>query len=278
VTLLLVSALLAVALFALLWGGSLIAQGYLYQQPADRLPVRAVVASLLITLFMAFWIWIDKNNPGKYDTFFEFAPYSTTTFSEFEAVRWSPVVAQKGKIEIHKDEKGNPIEKSVKFKRAPGSKGEFHEEGTNHPFILNDAQMMTAALVLKPDDGGNPARFKAELKKDDRTGNVTYTGERRFLEENGSRYVRSDQIGVLYVPSTTVVVLSLLLNFLLFVVWLAALWPVLRFSFGHALGFAAVFGLTTMLLVLPLLFKPNRAAKAPAAVATVVQSSLDAVA
>ena len=276
-TLLLVPALLAVALFALFWGGSLIAQGYLYQQPADRLPVRAVVASLIVTLFITFWMWLDKNNPGKYDTFFEFAPYSTTTFSEFEAVRWSPAVAQKGKLEIRRDEKGNPIEKLVKFKRPPGGKGEFHEEGTNHPFLLNDAQMMTAALVLKPDDGDTPARFKAELKKDDKTGSVTYTGERRFLEENGSRYVRSEQMGVLYVPSTAVVVLSLLINLLLFVVWLVALWPVLRFSFGHALGFAAVFGLTTMLLILPLLFKPNRAPKAPLPVVAAVVSSPSAV-
>ena len=56
-----------------------------------------------------------------------------------------------------------------------------------------------------------------------------------------------------------------LLNLLLFVAWFVAFWPILRFTVGHALGLAAVMGLVTMLLVMPLLFKPNRAAKGPEA-------------
>lgn len=262
--LVLVSALLAVGSFALFWGGSLVAQGYLYQQPAERLPLRAVIAAVLMTGFLTFWISLDKRSPGKYDTFFEFAPYTTTTFGEFEAVRWQATPGEKGKVDLRKDEKGNPIEKKVKFKRVPGGKGEFHEEGTGHAFVLNTSEMMTGAIELKPDGGGEPARYKAELKKDSRTGALTYTGERKFVEENGSRYVRSDQLGVLYVPSTGVVVLSLLINFTLFVVWFVVLCPVLRFGWGHALGFAAAFGLATMLIVMPLLFKPNRVAKNPA--------------
>ena len=37
-------------------------------------------------------------------------------------------------------------------------------------------------------------------------------------------------------------------------------WPVLRFNAGHAFGFAVVFGLVMMLLVLPLLFGMGRKA------------------
>ena len=259
-TLFLTLVLVTVALFALFWGGGLVAQGYLYQQPADRLPLRAAAAALLVGLFVASWCWLDKRNPGKYDTFFEFASYTKQEFGEFTAVRWSAVGGK-----LKKDAQGNPTETTVKFKRQAGSKfGAFVEEGTGHPFKLNDSTMMTAAVVLKPDEGAEPIRLNADMTKADpqKDDAPKYTAERKFTEVNGSRYVTADQIGVLYVPSTGVVVLALLLNFLLFVVWFAAFWPVMRFSWGHALGGAAVFGLVTMLLLMPLLFKPNRAPKA----------------
>ena len=263
VALLLTFALLAAVLFALFWGGTLVAQGYFYQQPADRLPARAGGAAVLVAGFLTVWVWVDKNNPGKYDTFFEFAPYSTTTFGEFEAVRWlaDPVAAGKGRPGFKKDDKGNPVEKVTTFRRPGGSKtAAFAEDGTGQAFKLNTADAMTAALVVKPDDGGTTARYKAELAKD----GLTYAGERRFVEEGGSRYLHATQLGVLYVPSNRAVALALLLNFLLFAVWFAALWPVLQFNWPHALGLAAVLGLVTMLLVMPLVFKPNRAP--PAAV------------
>ena len=74
------------ALFALLWVVTAVAQGYFYQQPVDRLPLRAAAAALLIGGYLTFWVALDRKSPGKYDTFFEFAPYSTTTFDEFDAV------------------------------------------------------------------------------------------------------------------------------------------------------------------------------------------------
>lgn len=270
---LLILVLVFIFLFGLFWGGTLIAQGYLYQQPTGQLPARAAVAAALVGSFLAGWVMIDKKNPGKYDTFFEFAPYSTTTFNEFQAVRWQadPVAAVKGKQDFKKDEKGNPVEKVSKFKRGPGAKAPFTEEGTGKAFVLNDADIMTAAIILKPDEGASPTRFNAVLRKDARTGALTYPPKgdekRRFEEENGSRYVLLDQPGVLYVPSTGVVVGALALNFLLFVVWFVAFWPVLRFSWGHALGLTAMFGLVTMLVVMPLLFKPNRQKPGPVAAA-----------
>jgi hypothetical protein len=265
--------LVTLALFALFWGGSLVAQGYLYQQPAEHLPARAAVAALLVGLFLTVWVWIDKRNPGRYDTFFEFAPYSTLEYSEFTAVRWT---AAGGKL--REDAEGKRIETAVRFKRRPGAKtNPFVEEGTGQSFKLNDSTMMTAAFLVPVDEGGEPVRFDADLKK----GAIPeYTPERRFTEVGGSRYIVAqtpEQLGVMYVPSTSVVVISLLLNFLLFVVWFVALWPVMRFGWGHSLGFAAVLGVVTMLVVMPLLFKPNRVPKAPdteAAAVTGDQSSV----
>jgi hypothetical protein len=264
VTLLIILVLVALVLFGLFWGGTLLAQGYLYNQPADQLPLRAAAAALLVATFLTVWCWIDRRNPGKYDTFFEFAPYSTKEFSEFEAVRWTAVAGK-----LKQDEQGRLVETTAKFKRAPGGKAAaFVEEGSGQPFKLNDSTMMTAALLVKPDEGADPVRFNADLKKGSSV--PQYTDERRFNEVNGSRYIMADQLGTLFVPSTGVVVAALLLNLAHFLVWFAAFWLILRFGWGHALGFATVFGLVTMLLVMPLLFKPNRAPRTPAPVTAAV--------
>jgi hypothetical protein len=264
-------ALVTIALFALFWGGSLVAQGYFYQNPADRLPLRAAIAALLVGLFITYWVSLDRKFPGKYDTFFAFSGESTREYSEFDAVRWQFDPASKG---VRKDAQGNPVESIAKFKRVPGGKTPtFVEEGTSKKFATHDTDMMTAAVVVKDDDG-TPARFQAVLKKDDRTGAMNYVtdqNERRFVEENGSRYIMHARPGVMHVPSSGVVATALLLNFLLFVVWFVAFWPVLRFSWGHALGFATVFGFVTMLIGLPLLFSQHREASGPPA--TAVQST-----
>jgi hypothetical protein len=272
VILILTFVLFTLTLFGLFWGGSLVAQAYFYQQPADRLPIRAAIAALLVGLFTTFWIWVDRKNPDKYGTFFSFSGETTRDFTEFEAVRWQFDPAAKS---IKKDAQGNPVETIAKFKKAPGGKTPtFLDEKTNKKFEINDTSMMTAALVVKGDDG-NPKRFNAEMKKDEKTGMMNYvTGvnERRFVEEKGNRYIKAEQPGVIYVPSGGVVVLALLLNFLLFLVWFVAFWPVLRFTWGHALGFAAVFGVLMMLVGMPLLFEMNRkAGRVPEAAGMMMQ-------
>src|SRR5439155_23540535 len=102
-----------------------------------------------------------------------------------------------------------------------------------------------------------------------------YTDERRFTEEGGSRYIRGDPtgLGLMFVPSSSVVALALLVNLLHFVAWFVAFWVVMQFRWGHALGFAAALGLVTMLLIMPLLFKQVRkpaAAPPPAEKAALV--------
>jgi hypothetical protein len=260
--------MIVVALFALFWGGGMAAQGYLYSQPADRFPLRAAAGALLVGIFLTVWCWIDKRNPGRYDTFFEFAPYDTKSFDEFEAVRWlaKPAAAGSRKTEFL-EENGQPVEKVTMFKRLGGGKSSvFAEEGTGNHFELSGtpkgggAQFLTVAVLVRPEPGVDPIRLKADLKKDDRIGGLTYAPgpERRFTEENGSRYVKSDQLGKLYAPTSRVVALALLLNLVHFVVWFLAFWLVMQFRWSHALGFAAAFGLLTMLMVIPLLFERVR--------------------
>jgi hypothetical protein len=273
VTLLLILLLITLVLFALFLGGGLVAQGYLYQEPADQLPVRALAAAVLVGSFITMWVWIDKSHPRRYDTFFEFAPYERKEFSEFEAMRW---VSPDG-TKLKTDETGKPVEVVVKFKRGVGAKSDkFFQEETEAPFQMNSTtktgeSYMTDAISLKPEPHAEPIRLDAQLIEDKRTKAKTYTPDRRFVEENGSRYVQADQLGVLYVPSMGTVVLALLLNFLLFLAWFVAFWPILQFTRGHAFAFTTLFGLVTMLLVMPLLFKPNRVPKPAAEVPRVAR-------
>lgn len=259
-TLLLILFLITLLLFALFLGGGLVAQGYLYQQPAERLPLRALLGAALVGVFITIWVAIDRAAPGKYDTFFEFAPYSRTEFSEFEAVRWVSPDGSKLKV----DASGAPVEVLVKFHRGTGTQSDaFIEEGTNLPFQLNSSgksgdSYMTAALLVKPKPDADPVRFNARLKGG--AVKTYYPGAegRRFIEEHGSRYVQADQLGVLYVPSTWTVIAALFLNLVHFLIWFAAFWAILQFSRGHAFILAVSFGLITMLLLLPLLFKIHR--------------------
>lgn len=262
-TLLLILFLITLLLFALFLGGGLVAQGYLYQQPAERLPMRALAGALLVGAFITIWVSIDRAAPRKYDTFFEFAPYQRKDFSEFEAVRWISSDGTKLKV----DPSGNPVEVMVKFKRGTGTKSDtFVEEGTDLPFQLNSSgksgdSYMTAAMRIKPTPDAEPVRFNARLKGG--AVKTYYPGAegRRFTEENGSRYIQADELGVLYVPSTTTVVLALFLNFVHFLIWFVAFWAILQFTRGHAFMLAVAFGLVTMLLLLPLLFKIHREPK-----------------
>lgn len=268
----LVFVMLLLGLFALFLGGGIVAQGFLYQNPAERLPLRSVLAAALVAAFVTCWVWIDRRSPGRYDTLFNFVAYTTADFNEFEAVRWT---GSGGKLTRGAD--GKPNEVVVKFTR-PNANAKFTQEGSGEPFTFlgssGATQYMTGAIRIKGPGDAAPVRYDATLKDDTRTKEKVYAERPRFVEEKGSRYVEAEkeaQMGKLFVPSTGTIVGALALNALLFVVWLVAFWPVMRFSFGHALMFAAAMGLLTMLGAMPLLFKQNRDPKpVPAPTAALV--------
>jgi hypothetical protein len=277
VTLLIMFGMLAIGFTALFLGGSIIAQGMLYERTADRIPLRAIVGGLILGGFLTFWASIDKKKPGQYDTFFNFAPYTTTEFQEFEAVRWIGT----GDGKLRTDANGKPEEVIVKFKRATAAKdAKFLEEGNNEAFKLNGststgAQYMVGAIRVKGPTDNEPVRYNALLKDESKAKVPTYTQERKFVEDKGSRYVEFVQLGTLFVPSSGIVAISLLLNFTLLLLWFVVAWPVLRYTVTHSLGIAIVGTLVTMLALMPLLFKFARDPKpapAPAANAMLMQN------
>ncbi len=263
----LVFVMMLLGLFALFLGGGLVAQSYLYQNPADRMPLRSLIAALLVSGFVTLWVWIDQKNPGRYDTLFNFSGYSTTEFNEFEAVRWR---AAGSKLKL--DPAGNYVETVTKYKRsAGGNTAPFVEVGTRRKFELNGSfstggQFMTGAILIKTQDDPEPVRYNLVLRDGRPKDEPWPTEERKFQEANGSRYVTVDnkgQFSSINVPHGGTVAIALMLNFALVVVWLAAFWPILRFTLSHALIFAGSLALLTMLAVMPVLFKQNRVSKIP---------------
>jgi hypothetical protein len=235
--------LLTVALTALFWGLSVVVQGYLYSQPADKLPLRALVAGLLVACFLTFWTYTNTraSHPDKYGTFFEFSPTATRNVDEFEAVRRL----------AYKDANGQPKEETMPFRwQSAGGGGRFVNPATNQEFRLNTASYMTVALLVP--EGDQTIRFDAVLN-----GDTYATPTRRFVEEGGSRYIDGTNPRLMVVPSSSAFALALLLNFAHFLVWLLAFWPNLRYSFGPALMLTILFGGVTMVVVMPMLFQMN---------------------
>ena len=239
-------ALGTVGLTVLFWGLALFVQGYLYNQPADKLPLRALVAGLGVALFLTAWTYLNtRATPtNKYGVLHEFSATSQVAVDEFEAVRRLAV----------KDEKGQPKEVTVPFKwQSAGAGGKFVEAGTSRDFQVNSSDYMTVALLVP--DGGSKARFDAEMQ--DGTYTKRADDERRFEEQGGSRYIDARNPRQMQVPSTSGLIAAVAINVLNYVVWFLAFWLGLRFTIGHSLGLAVAFGVTTMLMM-PLLFDLNK--------------------
>ena len=248
-------------LTALFWGLALVLQGYLYSQPADKLPLRSLVAGLAVACFLCGWVYLNTHasHPDKYGTLFEMNPGSVAEVNEFEAVR---LLAVKGPD-------GKPREATAKFRWQPtggrDGRGAFIDPGTNREFQRNTSDYQTVALLL-PNADGSKARFDADLPN----GRYPPEGQEFFFsEQSGGRHIYGSNLRLMVVPDTGALILAVLLNVLLFVIWFVAFWPILRFSIGHALGLTVLFGAVSLFILVPQLFvlnavKPTVPTTAPA--------------
>lgn len=239
-------AVLTLAFTAAFWGLSLFLQGYLYSMPASRLPLRALTAGLAVACFLTMWTYFNTRaeSENKYGTFFEFDPTGTKDVKEFEAIRYG--IASKA-------------ETTVPFKLQPGIKDPKFVDGAGKEFKLADAGggYITVAMNVTDADG-KKARFDAEMRDEPRVGKVYSTDNKIFKEQGGSRFLEGVKPHKVFAPSTGALVVAVALNILMFLAWFIAFWPILQYLTGHAVGLAFVFGLITMVVLMPLLFKLNK--------------------
>ena len=243
------------ALTAFFWLIAYAVQSYLYSQPANLLPVRAVVCGLLMALFLTGWTYSNTRatHKDKYGTFFDMQPTDRVDLRKFEAVRQYQIKGSDGKLK----------EETVAFAFDVNRNDRFYQvDKPSDPFMLNSSLFITTALLIPDDDTGEKkSRFIPEM---DNGAYVRDDGEAvMFNEEDGSRYLSTDNLHHLYIPSTGALIVALLFNAMLFVVCFGIFWYGLQFSVGPALALTALFGVPTILILMPLLFDQNELPKRP---------------
>ena len=243
---------LSVGLFAFFWGLALFLHGYLYSQIADRLPIRAAVSAVLVACGLTGWTVLNTraSHPDKYGVLIGFdrmmTPTSSKEVGEFEAVRRLGRAGTRGELVPLTDDKGQPREQTVRF--VWDGRDGFVAADTRAKFELLTSSYLTTALVV-PDAAG-PARFEAVLD------NGRFTPDKRFVDPAG-RSIDGTSPRAMQVPSPGAMLVGLAVNAGGLLLWLVAFWLGMRFAFGHAVGLTAVFGLATMIVLMPLLFNAN---------------------
>ena len=234
--LLILLAALTLVFALVLWLGSVFLQGWLYNDLANRLPVRALVGGLVLALFHVGWAAVYKADPGRFDTLTNFKTETLDgTYDEFQSVR-----------RVGKEE-----QKPVRFLRR-GSSNDFESTQTGRPWNRSDADGMVVALLVKEKGNDQATRFDANL--DSRTGNFRPPDETRYEADGGRRYMDLSAPGKVYRKRSLPYLGNFFANFLHLAVWVAVLWPVMRFSLGHAVGVGLALWGVTMLVVQPILF------------------------
>ncbi len=233
-TLLWISLLLFAGLTVLFWAGSLVIQGYLYSEPAERLGLRAAASSAVMTLLFSFWTYLDQQSPDRYQTFFTFSAYDIQEVDQFTAIRAS----RSGQ------------ESRVPYQRAMGSSGnQAYRNNQDEVFTRSSADWLVTAIEI--DHEGQPLRFEAVRQDGSFIEPVT------FAEVDGDRYMLQNQLGQVVNPRSDLLLANLVLNLFQFVLWFLVFWIGLQYQPGHAVFFALFVGLAFMLIVLPVLFSEN---------------------
>jgi hypothetical protein len=240
VALLVVFLLLAIVFILVLWGGSTLMQGWLYQSPANHMPARAAAAGAALAAFFTIWCWLDVKNPGKYDTLVNFSTIEVTDHDSFESVM----------------RKKNGSETITVFKKRAGSNGATSDfaDAKGHSWARNTNDSMAVAILIRDKDAPAAVSFKANL---DAKGNFPSNAQLIYTDDS-RRWMGAEALGRVHRRKSGVLFANIFLNALHFVLWWMALWACLRFSIWHAFGFAAVLWVFLMLAVQPVLFNQTR--------------------
>lgn len=231
--LLLIHLLLFLVLAALLWGGTQLVQGMLYEEPPTQLVWRAPAAAGALTAFFLLWCLLNyaASAPGSTDT-----PY--TSLFNLSTNEQSPPVPEFQVI------RPNAAPVRYRLRKSAGARpvAEYYDDNSTK---FGDVQAREAeTIVIK--EGDKETRFKRQA---DATGPMDEG--RRWREEDGKRVFTED--GRITTPRAGRSVMTVILNVLHLGVWFACLWLLLRFQWPHALGLALVLWVA-MTFALPVLF------------------------
>jgi len=235
VLLLIIFAAMVAVLTAVLWIASVILQGYLYNDLAPKLPLRALAGGAVIALFLTAWCAVYRADPGRFDTLTNFKTEALDgVYDEFQSVR---------KV-------GTEERPPVRFVRR-GDSNDFESVETRKLWSRSDADGMVVALLIKERGKEQPTRFDANLQPD---GRFRPRDQNRYEADGGRRYMDEVALGKVYRVRSWVYAGNFFANFLHLALWVVVLWFGMRFALGHAVGIGLAVWALTMLAVQPALF------------------------
>jgi len=235
--LLLIFVVSAASFTVLLWAGTLFFQSYIYTEPTKGIHWQAPAAGGALAAFLTLWCLLVANDVASPDSFvFQFSPrvdkYNNTV-KDLWAVR------KGAKEAVHYRLKKNP-------------------PGTRPPHEYVEANLATKRWR-------NSGTVEAIIIKEGKE-NITFwrlphtKSDLYYQYQDGDGWIMRDYDDGNGPDGTPSMfrwgrfLLNLFLNLLHLALWWACLWLLLRFQWGHALGFALVIWLVLTLLILPMVF------------------------
>lgn len=226
-------------LTALLWGGTRLVQGALYEDAQPDLYWRAPAAAAALTAYIGIWSLLNyaAAEPGwtdlPYDNLFNFTTEKVDPrpVPEFWAVRGDTTT----KYTIHNV-------------TGPPPQHYYLDDTLDKRRFLPGRTKDVEVIIVK--EGEREVRFRAD------------PAHKRYVEEGGRRYLDEEVFGRITTPRGGGAFVRVLLNVLHFAVWFVCLWLLLRFQWPHALAGAAALWLV-MTFVVPSILRFGAEAKAP---------------
>ncbi|MFL5330137.1 MAG: hypothetical protein ACJ8C4_14645 [Gemmataceae bacterium] len=210
------------------WG-----QGYFYETVVEGLTWRSAALAGGVTAFLGLWTFVEMKSPGKFDSLFNFSARDD---------KWVPY--------FWAERKGTSGTVETKFNRRGM---EYFDDG-NRSWRRSDANGIVTAIIIE--ENGEKRKFVAKLGPDGKflvdPRNRSQVADVQYVEEGGQHRVMTEgMMGRLTTTRTGAVLLNVLFNLVFLLVWFAGLWFLMEFQWPHALLLAALFWLTSVMLLWP---------------------------
>ena len=223
--------LTALVLSVLLWAGAVWLQTWLYEAPAGDLYWRRPAVGVGLAAFYALWVIVDCRTGGHCGSLFK----SVSTLKQYDQI--GAVVKRNGK--------DSPEET-------------YRKEGADFMLVGPDGRVTSTKLPEAPEriiikDADATAVFEPER---DAKGNFKReTGQNlHYYDIKSGRTIDEGDLGRVQQFHWGWLIWNVLFNVLHLGLWFAGLWLVLRFQWGHALGFAVCLWLVMTLFPIPMIF------------------------
>ncbi len=251
-TLIVIFLITAFGLATLLYVGGMFLQGYFYTQPSEGMLWQAPLSGVILAGFFFFWMWMVASSPDAvpsdipYDTLFRFSPRIDMTREPVPKI-WA-------------NYKGG---KTVEYRsRRKGQKTWDYIDTSTQPRRWSPTGVESIQIETKDKE--------KMLFKYQPGGEGNY---RRFVSDEGWTMVEFDDgpTGIPTIVRTSRLLINLALNSVHFFAWFLCLWLLMRFHWGHALGFAVALWLVMTIALLPMIL--TNAAEVAVAVNTPAQKA-----